>query len=68
MKANFGPVLGGMRPLVVRNHRLLTTGEYRLVAGLTHSLTSAERLCKRLSLQQMACQPVEFEDGRMIWR
>ncbi len=68
VKANFGPILGGMRPLVVRNHRLLSAGDYRLVAGRTSSLAAAQRLCKRLALQQVTCQPIEFDDGRMVWR
>lgn len=68
IKANFGPMLGGMRPLVVRNHRLLSAGDYRLVAGRTRSLKTAQRICKRLALQQVTCQPIEFADGRMVWR
>lgn len=68
VKANFGPMLSGMRPLVVRNHRLLSRGDYRLVAGRTYSLKTAKRICKRLALQQVTCQPIEFDDGRMIWR
>jgi hypothetical protein len=68
VKANFGPILVGMRPLVVRNHRLLSTGDYRLVVGRTRSLASAEKLCKRLALQLVTCQPIEFDNGRMVWR
>ena len=68
MKANFGPILAGMRPTAVRDHRLLSGGEFRLVVGRVHSLKAAERLCERFASQQVSCQPVKFDDGRVVWR
>jgi hypothetical protein len=68
VKANFGPMLVGMHPIAVRNHRLLTTGKYRLVVGRIRSLAAAERLCKRFARHQLSCQPIEFEDQRVVWR
>jgi hypothetical protein len=68
VKANFGPLLVGLRPTAVRDHRLLSEGAYRLVIGRVHSLKAAERLCSRFASQKVSCQPIEFDDGQVIWR
>ena len=68
VKANFGSMLAGMRPTAVRDHRLLGGGSFRLVVGRVHSLKAAERLCTRFARQQVSCQPIEFDDGRVVWR
>ena len=68
VKANFGPMLTGMRPTAVRDHRILAGGEFRLVVSRVHSLKAAERLCKRLAKHQLSCHPIEFDDGKVVWR
>lgn len=68
VKANFGPMLRGLRPTAVRDHRILSGGSYRLVIGRLHSRKAADRLCSRLASQQVSCQPVKFDDGRVVWR
>lgn len=68
VKANFGPILAGMHPIAVRNHRFLTSGNYRLVVGRLRSRAAAERLCKRFARHQLACQPIEFDGERVVWR
>ena len=68
VKANFGTMLVGMRPTAVRDHRLLGGGEFRLVISRMHSLKAAEKLCTRFARQKVACQPIKFDDGRVVWR
>ena len=68
LKANFGPILIGMRPVAVRNHRFLTTGSFRLVAGRVRSWAAAKRVCALMARQQFACEPVKFEGDKVIWK
>ena len=68
VKANFGPILAGMRPTAVRDHRLLGGGAFRLVVGKVHSLKAAERLCERFARQQVSCEPIQFDGQRVLWR
>ncbi len=68
VKANFGPMLAGMRPTAVRDHRLLGGGSFRLVVGKVHSLKAAERLCERFARQQVSCEPIQFDGQRVVWR
>lgn len=68
VKANFGPILVGMRPIAVRNHRFLTSGTFRLVAGYLRSWAAAKRICALMARQQFACQPVKFEGSKVIWQ
>jgi len=67
VKANFGPILIGMRPIAVRNHRVLTSGAFRLVAGHVRSWAAAKRVCELLARHQFACEPVKFEGNKVIW-
>ncbi|MEJ2625776.1 MAG: hypothetical protein P8Z80_14915 [Pseudolabrys sp.] len=68
LKANFGPILIGMRPVAVRNHRFLTSGSFRLVAGHVRSWAAAKRVCALMARQQFACEPVKFEGDKVIWQ
>ena len=68
VKANFGPILVGMRPIAVRNHRFLTGGSFRLVAGHVRSWAAAKRVCALLARQKFACEPVKFEGDKVIWQ
>lgn len=67
VKANFGPMLRGLRPTAVRDHQILSGG-YRLVVGRLGSMKAAERLCSHFTSQQVSCQPVTFDDGRVVWQ
>jgi hypothetical protein len=67
VKANFGPILGHMSPIAVRNHRILVTGTFRLVAGHLRSWAAAKRVCELLARQHFACEPVKFVGQKVIW-
>src|SRR5262245_44456908 len=47
VKANFGPLLGGMHPLAARDHRAGATG-YRLVVGPLPNSAAASGLCAQI--------------------
>ncbi len=68
VKANFGPILRGLQPIAVRNHRILTSGSYRLVAAHLSSWAAAKSVCERLAKGKLACQPVKFEGEKVIWQ
>jgi hypothetical protein len=60
VKANFGPLLGGMHPLAARDHRAGATG-YRLVVGPLPNSAAASGLCAHFSAARTACRAVKFE-------
>jgi hypothetical protein len=60
VKANFGPLLSGLRPLAARDHRAGATG-YRLVAGPLPNSTAATGLCTHFVAARTACRAVKFE-------
>jgi len=60
VKANFGPLLSGLRPLAARDHRAGATG-YRLVAGPLPNSAAAAGLCAHFVAARTACRAVKFE-------
>jgi hypothetical protein len=65
VKANFGPLLVGLRPLA--SPRKLRAGgtDYRLVAGPVQDVAAAVRLCARFAGGRTACRPARF-DGEQL--
>ncbi len=68
VKANFGPILGRLRPIAVRNHRVMVSGTYRLIAAHLRSWAAAKSVCERLARGDLACQPVKFQGNRIFWQ
>ena len=64
VKANFGPLLGGMHPLAARERRQGTTG-YRLVVGPLPNNAAAAGLCAHFNAARTTCRAVKF-DGEQI--
>jgi hypothetical protein len=64
VKANFGPLLGGMHPLAAHDQRPGATG-YRLVVGPLPNSAAASSLCVHFSAARTACRAVKF-DGEQI--
>jgi hypothetical protein len=54
LKANYGPMLAGLRPIAVREQVGAVT-RYRLVLGPLPDLASAARLCARLTAARAPC-------------
>lgn len=60
VKANFGPLLSGLRPLATRDHRAGATG-YRLIVGPLPNSAAATGLCAHFVAARTACRAVKFE-------
>ena len=59
LKANYGPLLGGLRPLASPRQR--TTGtDYRLVIGPFPTAVAAARACVRFNTYRAACRTARF--------
>jgi hypothetical protein len=59
VKANFGPLLQGLQPHVLTEHRGTST-HYRLLVGPLTSYTDAAKLCARILAEHGNCHPVKF--------
>jgi hypothetical protein len=59
LKANYGPLLAGLRPIAAREQHGSTT-HYRLVAGPLPNYAAAARLCARLNAAHAACHAGKF--------
>ena len=60
VKANFGPLLSGLRPLATRDHRAGVTG-YRLIVGPLPNSAAATGLCAHFVAARTPCRAVKFE-------
>lgn len=60
VKANFGPVLNGLRPLATRDHRPGANG-FRLIVGPLPNSAAATGLCAHFVAARTACRAVKFE-------
>lgn len=68
VKANFGPLLGGLYPLAARVHRQganPTAGELRLLVGPLPNMTAATQLCARFAAARVTCRPAKFDGERI---
>ncbi len=59
LKANYGPLLAGLRPSAAREQRGSVT-HYRLVAGPLPNYAAATRLCARLNAAHAVCHAGKF--------
>jgi hypothetical protein len=64
VKANFGPLLTGLRPLVAHDKRG-GTADYRLLVGPLPNAAAAARLCAHFSAARVTCRQAKF-DGEQI--
>jgi hypothetical protein len=64
VKANFGPLLTGLHPLVAHDKRAGTT-DYRLLVGPLPNAAAAARLCAHFSAAHVTCRQAKF-DGEQI--
>jgi hypothetical protein len=59
LKANYGPLLTGLRPIAAREQRGTTT-YYRLVLGPLPNAAAAAKLCARLTAARAVCHAGKF--------
>jgi len=59
LKANFGPLLTGLRPIAAREQRGTATS-YRLVLGPLPNAAAAAKLCARLTAAHAPCHAGKF--------
>ena len=64
MKANFGPLLAGLRPVAALEHRP-GPPSYRLVVGPLPNYAEAAKLCARITAARAICRPAKF-DGQVL--
>ena len=60
VKASFGPLLSGLRPLATRDHRTGANG-YRLIVGPLPNSAAATGLCAHFVAACTPCRAVRFE-------
>lgn len=66
VKANFGPLLGGLHPVAARDRRTGST-DYRLVVGPLPNVSAARQLCERFA-GQTACRPAKYDGEALVQR
>jgi len=59
VKANFGPLLAGLSPVVRRDGRF-GHAPYRLLVGPLPNVAAVARLCAQLTADRVACRPAQF--------
>lgn len=67
LKANYGPLLGGLQPIAVRDRRPAGT-EFRLVAGPLPNLAAARQLCTRFADARAACRATKINAESVVQR
>lgn len=60
VKANYGPLLVGLRPLAAAHPRYPSGVIYRLVAGPLPNVAEATQLCARFPPLRTGCRPTKF--------
>ncbi len=69
LRAQYGPLLEGLRPLVVvKEGNRAGSMELRLVAGPLSNANTAARLCATLSSAGQECKPTVFDGQRLAVR
>jgi hypothetical protein len=61
VKANYGPLLAGLHPLVSEHPKQPSGIIYRLVAGPLANVAEAAKLCARLPVTRTGCRPAKFD-------
>ena len=59
-KANYGPLLTGLRPVASPRQRASGGSDYRLVVGPFASATAAGRMCAKFNAARIACRTAKF--------
>ena len=65
VKANYGPLLAGLHPLVTEHSRQPSGVIYRLVAGPLPNAADATKLCARLPVTHTGCRPAKFNGAEL---
>jgi hypothetical protein len=65
LKANYGPLLEGLEPLVAQYPKHPSGITYRLVAGPLPSATEAARFCTRFPAKRTGCHPAKFSGAQL---
>ncbi|HEY0299876.1 MAG TPA: hypothetical protein VGC36_00975 [Rhizomicrobium sp.] len=64
VKANFGPLLNGLRPLVARDPRPHMT-PYRLIVGPLPNAAAAAQVCARFAASKVTCRTAKFAGAQL---
>lgn len=67
IKANLGPLLTGLQPVAVRDHRPGKT-DLRLVVGPMPNLAAARQVCTRFAASNVACHAAKFDGEAIVQR
>lgn len=67
VKANFGPLLGGLHPRFTRDHRPGSI-PYRLLVGPLPNGAAAAQLCANFAAARVNCRPVKFAGSELTQR
>jgi len=67
VKANFGPLLTGLRPLAARDRRPGITG-LRLLAGPVANPAAGAALCARFAAVRVTCRTAKFDGEQLAQR
>lgn len=65
LKANYSPLLVGLRPLVAQHAKRPVGLTYRLVAGPLPNADEAARLCARFPVIWTGCHPAKFNGAQL---
>jgi hypothetical protein len=65
LKANYGPLLAGLEPLVAQHAKQPSGVTYRLIAGPFATSEEAARLCSRFAALRAGCHPAKFAGARL---
>jgi len=60
LKANYGPLLAGLNPLIVQHAKHPSGISYRLVAGPLASSEDAAQFCAHFPILRTGCHPAKF--------
>lgn len=60
VKANFGPFIEGMHPLMVHDNRNGTKVPYRLIVGPLPNGAAAAQLCQKFAASKVTCRTTRF--------
>ena len=68
MKAAYGPLLAGLRPVASPRPRRPAGVDYRLVFGPLPDFAAAARLCARIPVTRTGCRPARFDGAHLAER
>jgi len=68
LKANYGPLLVGLRPLVALLPKHPNGAIYRLVVGPLPSADKATQFCAGFPVLPTGCHPAKFSGGQLAAR